>query len=65
MTTAQQPQFSEARLAEISALVKRYPATQSALLPVLHMAQAVQPGTGPMNSWCVSWKKQTLPWFRI
>jgi len=33
------PAFSEARLAEIKALVKRYPAPQSALLPVLHMAQ--------------------------
>ena len=39
MSAAQQPQFSEQRLAEISELVKRYPATQSALLPVLHMAQ--------------------------
>jgi len=33
------PQFSAARLAEIEALVKRYPAAQSALLPVLHLAQ--------------------------
>ena len=40
MSAAQQPQFSEARLTEISDLVKRYPAAQSALLPVLHMAQA-------------------------
>jgi len=39
MNVAEQPQFSEARLAEISELVKRYPAAQSALLPVLHMAQ--------------------------
>jgi NADH-quinone oxidoreductase E subunit len=39
MSVAEQPQFSEARLAEISELVKRYPAAQSALLPVLHMAQ--------------------------
>jgi NADH-quinone oxidoreductase E subunit len=39
MSAAQQPQFSEERLAEISELVKRYPAAQSALLPVLHMAQ--------------------------
>ena len=39
MSNALQPQFSEARLAEISALIKRYPAVQSALLPVLHMAQ--------------------------
>jgi len=31
--------FSEKRLAEIKALVARYPAPQSALLPVLHMAQ--------------------------
>jgi len=31
--------FSEKRLAEIKALVARYPAAQSALLPVLHMAQ--------------------------
>ena len=33
------PQFSADRLAEINALVKRYPSAQSALLPVLHMAQ--------------------------
>ena len=39
MNAVPQPQFSEARLAEISELVKRYPAAQSALLPVLHMAQ--------------------------
>jgi len=31
--------FSDARLAEIETLVKRYPSAQSALLPVLHMAQ--------------------------
>ena len=31
--------FSDARLAEIEALVKRYPSAQSALMPVLHMAQ--------------------------
>jgi len=31
--------FSEARLAEIAALVKRYPSAQSALMPVLYMAQ--------------------------
>jgi NADH-quinone oxidoreductase E subunit len=37
--SAARPRFSQARLAEISALVKRYPAAQSALLPVLHMAQ--------------------------
>lgn len=34
-----QPRFSDARLAEIKALTARYPAPQSALLPVLHMAQ--------------------------
>ncbi len=39
MSPALQPQFSEQRLTEISELVKRYPAAQSALLPVLHMAQ--------------------------
>jgi len=33
------PQFSEARLDEIKALVARYPHARSALLPVLHMAQ--------------------------
>ncbi len=33
------PQFSTRRLAEIEALVKRYPAARSALLPVLHVAQ--------------------------
>ncbi len=33
------PRFSKARMAEISMLVERYPAPQSALLPVLHMAQ--------------------------
>jgi len=31
--------FSESRLAEIAELVKRYPGTQSALMPVLYMAQ--------------------------
>jgi NADH-quinone oxidoreductase E subunit len=39
MSPALQPQFSKQRLTEIAELVKRYPATQSALLPVLHMAQ--------------------------
>jgi NADH-quinone oxidoreductase E subunit len=39
MSTTEKPRFSEARMAEISELVKRYPAVQSALLPVLHMAQ--------------------------
>jgi len=33
------PQFSAERLDEIKALVARYPAARSALLPVLHMAQ--------------------------
>ena len=33
------PRFSADRLAEIEALVKRYPHPRSALLPVLHMAQ--------------------------
>ncbi len=31
--------FSDERLAEIDKLVKRYPSAQSALMPVLHMAQ--------------------------
>ncbi len=39
MSAAEHPHFSDARLAEIKALVARYPAAQSALLPVLHMAQ--------------------------
>jgi len=39
MSGVEQPKFSEARLAEISELISRYPAAQSALLPVLHMAQ--------------------------
>ena len=39
MSSATNPVFSEARLAEIKALVERYPAARSALLPVLHMAQ--------------------------
>lgn len=34
-----QPQFSDARLQEIKVLVGKYPQPQSALLPVLHMAQ--------------------------
>jgi len=33
------PKFSRERLAEVRALVKRYPQAQSALLPVLHLAQ--------------------------
>ncbi len=32
--------FSDERLAEIARLVKRYPGAQSALMPVLYMAQA-------------------------
>ena len=39
MSPAANPVFSDARLAEIKSLVERYPAPQSALLPVLHMAQ--------------------------
>jgi len=39
MSSATAPVFTEARLAEIKSLVERYPAAQSALLPVLHMAQ--------------------------
>ncbi len=39
MSALEQPQFSEARKAEIARLVTRYPGAQSALLPVLHMAQ--------------------------
>jgi len=39
MSSAANPVFSDARLAEIKSLVERYPAPQSALLPVLHMAQ--------------------------
>jgi len=39
MSAAERPCFSDARLAEIKTLVARYPAAQSALLPVLHMAQ--------------------------
>jgi len=39
MSAVEQPRFSKERLAEIEALVRRYPAAQSALLPVLHMAQ--------------------------
>lgn len=39
MRPAANPVFSDARLAEIKSLVERYPAAQSALLPVLHMAQ--------------------------
>jgi NADH-quinone oxidoreductase E subunit len=39
MSTSNQPRFSEERLAEIDALVKRYPSAKSALMPVLYMAQ--------------------------
>ena len=39
MSASEQPRFSESRLAEIDALVKRYPAPKSALMPVLYMAQ--------------------------
>ncbi|MDQ6958205.1 MAG: NAD(P)H-dependent oxidoreductase subunit E [Mariprofundaceae bacterium] len=39
MSAAEHPCFSDARLAEIKAVIARYPAAQSALLPVLHMAQ--------------------------
>jgi len=39
MSAAERPCFTAARLAEIKTLVARYPAAQSALLPVLHMAQ--------------------------
>lgn len=41
-TTAPKPQFSEANLREIERIVKQYPSDRkkSALLPVLHVAQA-------------------------
>ncbi len=39
MIPALNPAFSKKRLAEIGALVARYPAPRSALLPILHMAQ--------------------------
>ncbi|OIO67938.1 MAG: NAD(P)H-dependent oxidoreductase subunit E [Zetaproteobacteria bacterium CG12_big_fil_rev_8_21_14_0_65_55_1124] len=39
MSSAANPVFSEARMAEIKALIERYPAPQAVLLPVLHMAQ--------------------------
>ncbi|MDQ6955960.1 MAG: NAD(P)H-dependent oxidoreductase subunit E [Mariprofundaceae bacterium] len=39
MSEVEQVRFTEQRLAEIDALVKKYPAARSALLPVLHMAQ--------------------------
>ncbi|MFQ5345075.1 MAG: NADH-quinone oxidoreductase subunit NuoE [Mariprofundus sp.] len=37
--SADSVRFSDVRLAEIEALVKRYPSPQSALMPVLYMAQ--------------------------
>jgi len=37
--SAENHRFSEARLVEIAELVKRYPGAQSALMPVLYMAQ--------------------------
>jgi len=39
MSTPEQPRFSPERLAEIDALVKRYPHAKSALMPTLYMAQ--------------------------
>jgi len=39
MDCAETDRFSDERLAEIEALVKRYPSVQSALMPVLYMAQ--------------------------
>ncbi len=39
MSASEMPKFSEERLAEIDALVKRYPSAKSALMPVLYMAQ--------------------------
>ncbi|MCF6208738.1 MAG: NAD(P)H-dependent oxidoreductase subunit E, partial [Ghiorsea sp.] len=39
MSSSNQPRFSEARLTEIDALIKRYPAAKSVLMPVLYMAQ--------------------------
>jgi len=39
MSASEMPKFSESRLAEIDALVKRYPSAKSALMPVLYMAQ--------------------------
>jgi len=38
-SAAAAPRFSEARLAEIERLARRYPGRRSLLLPVLHMAQ--------------------------
>ena len=39
MSAAERPSFSDVRMAEIKALMARYPAPRSALLPILHMAQ--------------------------
>jgi len=39
MSSSNQPRFSEARLTEIDALIKRYPSAKSVLMPVLYMAQ--------------------------
>ncbi|MDQ6955414.1 MAG: NAD(P)H-dependent oxidoreductase subunit E [Mariprofundaceae bacterium] len=39
MSGVEQVRFTEQRLSEINAVVKKYPAARSALLPVLHMAQ--------------------------
>jgi NADH-quinone oxidoreductase E subunit len=39
MSASEMPKFSKERLAEIDALVKRYPSAKSALMPVLYMAQ--------------------------
>jgi len=39
MSASDQPRFSNERLAEIDAVIKRYPSAKSALMPALHMAQ--------------------------
>ncbi len=39
MSDATRPRFSDERLAEIDALIQRYPHAKSALMPVLYMAQ--------------------------
>jgi len=48
MSEVESVRFTEQRLTEIAALVKKYPAARSALLPVLHMAQE-DFGYLPMN----------------
>ncbi len=48
MSEVESVHFTEQRLTEIAALVKKYPAARSALLPVLHMAQE-DFGYLPMN----------------